>query len=125
MSIFNNRIYGGSAVAAKTGVMRLSGLRQTAKAVELVINTRSNLSSDCEVSPNGNLIYVAESVAGSGVSRWEFNGSTWNLAYSLTDNLPGGAYYVTADFSAGNPVIYAVTTEADNNTIVRFSDTGA
>jgi hypothetical protein len=125
MSIFNNRIYGVSAVAGKTGVMRLSGLPKTAETVEQVINTGSNFSSDCEVSPNGNLIYVAESVGGSGISRWEFNGSTWSLAYSLTDNLPGGAYYVTADFSGANPVVYAVTTESDNNTIVRFTDTGA
>jgi hypothetical protein len=125
MAIFNNRIYGVSAVAGKTGVMRFAGLPTAAETVEQVINTGSNFSSDCEVSPNGNLIYVAESVAGSGISRWEFNGSTWNLAYSLTDHLPGGAYYVTADFSGANPVIYAVTTEADNNQIVRISDTGA
>ena len=31
---------------------------------------------------------------------------------------------MTADFSGANPVVYAVTTEADNNQIVRFSDTG-
>ena len=64
MSIFNNRIYGVSAVAGKTGVMRLSGLPKTAETVEFVINTGSNFSSDCEVSPNGNLIYVADSLAG-------------------------------------------------------------
>jgi hypothetical protein len=125
MAIFNNRIYGVSAVAGKTGVMRFSGLPKTNETVEVVINTGSNFSSDCEVSPNGNLIYVADNLPGTGgVQRWEFNGSTWNLAYTLNNNLPNGAYYVTADFSGANPVVYAVTAEADNNTIVRYSDTG-
>jgi hypothetical protein len=72
------------------------------------------------------VIYVADSLTtgGGGIQRWEFNGSSWNLAYTLSDNLAAGAYYVTADFSGANPVVYAVSTEADNNQIVRFSDTG-
>ena len=32
---------------------------------------------------------------------------------------------MTADFSGSNPVVYAVTAEAENNTIVRYSDTGS
>jgi hypothetical protein len=107
--------------------MRFSGLPKAAETVEFVINTASNFSSDCEVSPNGNLIYVADGLTtgAGGIQRWEFNGSTWNLAYNLNNGLSMGAYYVTADFSGPNPVIYAVTTEADNNQIVRISDTGA
>jgi hypothetical protein len=127
MAIFNGRIYGVSAVSGKTGVMRFSGLPTAAEAVEAVINTGSNFSSDCEVSPDGNVIYVADSLTtgGGGIQRWEFDGSTWNLAYTLNDNLATGAYYVTADFSGAHPIVYAVSTDADNNQIVRFSDTGA
>lgn len=127
MAIFNGRIYGVSAVAGKTGVMRFAGLPTAPETVEAVINTGSNFSSDCEVSPDGNLIYVADSLTtgGGGVQRWQFDGSTWSLAYTLTDGVSAGAYYVTADFSGANPVVYAVTTEADNNQIVRISDTGA
>ena len=128
MAIFNGRLYGVSAVTAKTGVMRFAGLPTAAETVEVVINTGSNFSSDCEVSPDGNLIYVADcnvSGAGGGIQRWQFDGSTWSLAYTLSDSLPGGAYYVTADFSGANPVVYAVTTDQDNNQIVRISDTGS
>jgi hypothetical protein len=126
MSIFNNRIYGVCAVSGKTGVMRFTGMPTAAEAVEQVINTGSNFSSDCEVNPSANLIYVADNLPGTGgIQRWEFNGSTWNLAYTLNNSLPNGAYYVTADFSGPNPVVYAVTAEADNNTIVRYTDTGA
>ena len=45
--------------------------------------TGAGFSSDCEVSPDGNLIYVADSrtgVTGGGVQRWEFGGSSWSLA---------------------------------------------
>jgi hypothetical protein len=84
--------------------------------------------SDCDVSPDGNLIYVADDrtgAAGGGIKRWEFNGTTWSLAYTLNDSLAAGARYVTADFSGANPVVYAVTTEDNNNQIVRIPDTGA
>jgi hypothetical protein len=128
MAIFNGRLYGVSAVTGQTGVMRFAGLPTAAETVEAVINTGSNFASDCEVSPDGNLIYVADSQVasgGGGIQRWQFDGSTWSLAYTLSDSLPGGAYYVTADFSGANPVVYAVTTDQDNNQIVRFSDTGS
>jgi hypothetical protein len=127
MAIFNGRIYGVSAVAGKTGVMRFSGLPTAPETVEQVIDTTSNFSSDCEVSPDGNVIYVADSLTtgGGGIQRWQFDGSTWSLAYTLNDHLAAGAYYVTADFSGANPIVYAVSTEADNNQIVQFSDTGA
>jgi hypothetical protein len=128
MGIFNGRLYGVSAVAGKTGVMRFAGLPTVAESVEVVVNTGSSGSSDCEVSPDTTVIYVADSDAagaGGGIQRWQFDGSNWNLAYTLNDNLPVGAYYVAADFSGATPVVYAVTADAENNQIVRFSDTGA
>ena len=130
MALFNGSIYGVSAVPANPGVMRIAGLPTAPATLEWLIDmtaTGAGFSSDCEVSPNGNLIYVADSRAGAGggVQRWEFDGSNWNLVYTLSDGLGAGAFYVTADFSGANPVVYAVTTEAENNQIVRISDTGA
>ena len=63
--------------------------------------------------------------AGGGVQRWDFDGTSWNIAYTLSVGSGVGARYVTADFSGANPVVYAVTTEDANNQIVRISDTGA
>ena len=127
MLIFNGRLYGVTAVPAHQGVMRFAGLPEAPETVEWLINTHSSFSSDLDVSPDTNVIYIAESVAGGGVARWEFDSSTtnWNLAYTLTDKMPGGAYYLCVEFSGPNPVIYAVTTEADNNQIVKITDTGA
>jgi hypothetical protein len=74
------------------------------------------------------LIYVADDrtgAAGGGVQRWEFNGTSWNIAYTLSVGASVGARYVTADFSGANPVVYAVTTEDANNQLVGISDAGA
>jgi hypothetical protein len=74
------------------------------------------------------LIYVADDrpgASGGGIKRWQFDGTAWSMAYTLNDGLAAGARYVTADFSGANPVVYAVTTEADNNQIVRISDDGS
>ena len=48
--------------------------------------------------------------SGGGIKRYQFDGSTWSLAYTLNNGLDAGARYVMADFSGANPVVYAVTT---------------
>jgi hypothetical protein len=128
MACFNGSLYCVSAVSGKTGVIRLPGLPTAAITLEQLIDTGSNFTSDCDVSPNGTLIYVADNRAGGsggGIQRWEFNGSTWNLVYTLSDNVTAGAYYVAADFSGPNPVLYAITADQENNQIVKFTDTGS
>jgi hypothetical protein len=130
MALFNGSIYGVSAVPANPGVMRISGLPTAPATLEWLIDTTTTgagFSSDCEVSPDGNLIYVADDrtgATGGGIQKWELVGSTWSLAYTLNDGLAAGARYVTADFSGAHPVIYAVTTEDNNNQIVRIPDDG-
>jgi len=127
MALFNGSIYGVSAVADKIGVMRIAGMPRGPATLEWLINSTGDSPSDCEVSPDGNLIYVADDrpgASGGGIKRWEFNGTSWNMVYTLSDGLAAGARYVAADFSGANPVVYAVTTESDNNQIVRISDDG-
>src|SRR5215470_9630123 len=100
--------------------MRIAGLPTAPATLEFLINTGVGNSSDCEVSPDGKLIYVADDrtgATGGGVQRWEFDGSNWILSYTLNDSLAGGARYVTADFTGASPVVYAVTTEMENNQI--------
>jgi hypothetical protein len=130
MSLFNGSIYCVSAVPALNGVLKLDGMPQTAAVANptQLISGSGTASSDLDVSPDGNLIYLADSRPSpdGGIQRWEFdnNSSTWSLAYTLTSGLPNGAYYVTADFSGANPVVYAVTTEDSNNQLVQITDTG-
>jgi hypothetical protein len=128
MAIFNKNIYMAAAVNNLNGVMLINGMPTNAATGTVIIPTASTGTSDCQVSPDGNLIYVADdraSANGGGVQRWHFDGSNWNLDYTLTSNMPNGARYVTADFSGANPVVYAVTGEDPNNKLVSLVDTGA
>jgi hypothetical protein len=116
-------------VGTGNGVLELNGMPTTsATANPTVLFPGSTASSDLDVSPDGNLIYVADSriAPSGGIQRWQFdtNSSTWSLAYTLSDQLPSGAYYVTADWSGANPVLYAITSDDSNNRLVQISDTG-
>ena len=128
IGLFNGNIYCVSAVSGNNGVLKLNGMPKTAAVANpTLLFPGSTSSSDLEVSPNGNIIYVADdrNAPNGGVQRWEFDGASWNRAYTLTNQLVSGARYVTADFSGPTPMLFAVTTEAENNRIVRIVDTGA
>jgi hypothetical protein len=128
MGIFNGSIYGVSAVSGKTGVMKLDGIPTTTNSIQVVVDTGRNFSSDCEVSPDASIIYVADDGAiatGGGVQKWVYDGSAYVLAYTIINGLTTGTRYVTADFAGVNPVIYAVTSEDQNNQLVQIEDTGA
>jgi hypothetical protein len=129
MSVFNGSIYCASAVAAASGILKLDGMPRTAATANpTVLFPGTTGFSDMEVRPDGNLIYVADDRAmpAGGIQRWEFDGSTWNLMYTLDNGFgTAGPRYVTADFSGPNPKIYAITKESDNNRIVRVDDIGA
>lgn len=125
MNIFNNNIYIVGAVNALNGVMMIPGYPTNATAGTVVF-PGSTGSSDCDVSPDGNTIYLADdggSGGGSGVQKWHFDGSSWSQQYILNSGV--GARYVAVDYSGVNPIVFAVTTEDGNNTIVRIVDTGA
>jgi hypothetical protein len=126
IATFNGNIYCVSAVSGNNGVLKMDGLPTTA-VTPTVLFPGSTSSSDLEVSANGNLIYVADSrnSPNGGVQRWEFDGSVWTLAYTLTHGLPEGAQYITADFSGPNPVVYAITAGESNNRLIAIADTGA
>jgi hypothetical protein len=87
------------------------------------------------VSPNGNLIYVADQRAigasGGGVQRYDFDGTNWGLTYTLQIGGQGtgthGPRYVAADFRGANPVVYVTSNDGtfDNNRIIKVVDTGS
>lgn len=130
VGLFNGNIYCAGAVSGSEGVLKIDGMPMTA-ITPTHLFTGSSGTYDLAVSPDGNLIYVADQRAtanGGGVQRWEFDGSNWNLAYTLTDGFgTRGPRYVTADFSGANPVLYATSNDSsfDNNRIVKVVDAGA
>ena len=74
--------------------------------------------------------YVADdrtftgTAAGGGIERWDFNGTSWVLSYTLNaGGTGGGARGLAVDFSTGT--IFATTTETSNNHLTEIVDTGA
>ncbi len=126
IATFNGDIYCVSAVSGNNGVLKLDGMPTTA-ATPNILFPGSTSTSDLEVSPDGNLIYVADdrSPPNGGIQRWEFDGSIWTNVYTLGGGLPQGARHVTADFSGPNPVLYAISSDEGNNRLVTITDTGA
>ena len=64
--------------------------------------------------------------AAGGIQRWDFNGSSWALTYTLGTGAANlGARGLAVDFSGANPVIYATTAEGAANRLITLTDTGA
>jgi len=130
MSLFNGDIYCSGAVAGSTGVLKINGMPTTPTTPTLLFSGSSG-SYDMTVSPDGNLIYLADQrnvLNGGGIQRFEFDGSNWNLAYTITTGFGNlGPRMLTADFSGPNPVIYATCNDQtfENNRLVKIVDTGA
>jgi hypothetical protein len=130
MALFNGDIYCAGAVNGKNGVLKINGMPRVATPPTLLFAGSSG-SFDMVVSPNGNLIYLTDqrNVAnGGGIQRYDFDGNTWTLSYTLTGGFGNlGPRYVAADFSGANPVLYATSNDAsfDNDRLVRVVDAGA
>jgi hypothetical protein len=131
LALFNGDIYGAGAVNGLNGVLKLDGMPTTAATTTNILFAGSSGTFDLMVSPDGNLIYVADQRAvgnNGGLQRWHFNGSTWTLDYTLTTGFGNlGPRYVTGDFSGPNPILYVTSNDQtfDNNRLIRVEDTGA
>ena len=130
MSLFNGNIYCAGAVSGKNGILKIEGM-PTAAAMPTTLFSGSSGTYDMAVSPDGNLIYVADQrnvASGGGIQRWEFDGANWNLVYTLTAGFGNlGPRDVTADFSGADPILYVTSNDNtfDNNRLIRVEDTGA
>jgi hypothetical protein len=82
--------------------------------------------------------YIADdrTVAGGGLQKWTFNGTSWSSSWALLVNgsnaLQGtagtgfaGMRGLSGSFSNGTATLYATTTEATNNRLISIVDTGA
>lgn len=95
----------------------------------LVIATGQTSSPyDFDFNVSMTIAYVADDTAGAagGIQRWDFNGSSWGLSYTLGTGVANvGTRGLAVDFSGANPVIFATTAEGSANRLVALVDTGA
>lgn len=136
--LFNNQLYCTSGSGAFKGISAVgTGMPTTAGQTITVLPGFPNTTAAgpdpyaFEINPAGTIAYVADGrskAAGGGVQRWDYNGASWSLSYTLDSGLTLGVRYLTVDWSNSNPVIYAVTSDAivknqPGNRIVKTTDT--
>jgi hypothetical protein len=130
-AIFGGDLYFSTGSGTTTrGIHAFTGLPTTsgATATQLFDAGGSSSPYGFAVSPSGTLVYVADdrTTAGGGIQRWEFDGSAWNLSYTLgTGAANVGARSLTVDWSGATPVLFAITGESSANRLIRIEDTGA
>ena len=60
---------------------------------------------------------------GGGIQKWTFDGTTWNLAYTLSPGSTTGIRHLLAIEAPAGVVLVGGTTDS-HNSIVRVFDTG-
>ncbi|GAB3890388.1 putative Ig domain-containing protein [Spirosoma agri] len=136
VAVFGGKLYFSTQSGTTLGVYQVgSGLPTTSgqptSVVISTVGTGTGTSSPAGFFFNETttICYIADgrSIAnGGGVQKWVNNGSAWTLAYTLGtgSNSTNGTFGVTADFSGTNPIVYATTTEATANRLIKITDTG-
>ena len=112
------------------GIYSLAGAFPTSAATPTaaILTGSSSSPYDFSFSPSGLIAYIADDTASAagGVQRWENNGGTWTLAYTLGTGVNNiGARGLSVDWSGANPVIYGTSAESTANRIFTITDTGA
>jgi len=123
----NNRVIqdiGGnlyfSTGSGTRGIYSIAGTPTTAGNVATLMFATGGSSSPYDFAFNTGLTlaYVADS--GTGIQRYDFNGTSWALTYTLDSGT--GVDGLAVDFSGANPVIYATTTTGTS--LIGITDTG-
>jgi hypothetical protein len=127
----NGNVAFGNGSAATAGIYGFSGAPTgpaTATALILTAGTGTGSASPYDFAFNSGmtLAYIADdrtTANGGGIQRWDFNGTSWILTYTITSG--GPVRGLAVDFSGTDPVLYATTTENSNNRLIKITDTGA
>ena len=122
-------LYFSTSSGSQHGVWMISGTPTGPGTATVLLNTGSSGSAyDFAFNSQMTLAYVADDTTSSagGIQRWQFNGSTWSLSYTLGTGVNKiGARGLAVDFSGSNPIIYATTAEDTANRLIEITDTGA
>ena len=146
VEIYGGNLYTSSAASTGYGVWQVgTGLATTAgQTSTLLINTGTNSSTygfvlfDTNSDGTNDLAYLADdrASAGGGLQKWVLTGGTWTNSWSVLVNATGatsttaalgfaGIRGLTGTWDALNGAqLFATTTEASNNRVIGFSDTG-
>ncbi|MGZ5567490.1 MAG: beta strand repeat-containing protein, partial [Limisphaerales bacterium] len=134
VDVFGGNMYFDSATNTG-GIFKMTGSPTIAAAnTQLITYPFQNQVNEFAVSSDGQTIYLTSGAigdsAGTGVERWDFNGSIWvsNKVFTYSSGL--GARGLVVDwtgFSGGgasgtNATLYFTTAETNNNKLVKVVD---
>jgi len=136
IEIYNNQLYfstGSSIDFGAIGIYKLTNGLPTSGSSQpyTTVVTYSTASGTggpygFSLSQDGCTLYVAD--AGStgvgsypGISKWTLSGSSFAYQYSFNTNATG----LVVDYANTHPIIYATTTQSQNNSIIKITDTDA
>ena len=135
VGIFNGQLYSSAASGTVLGVVTVgTGVPTTAAQTITELpgfpTTGTHSSYGFSINPTSDVAYVADDGAfgsGGGIQKWTFAASTWTLAYTLlnTGAATTAVRGLLVDWSGGNPVIYATTTTASANALIKVVDAGS
>jgi hypothetical protein len=124
----NGNLFFSTSSGSSHGVWEIPGTPTGAGTASALLNTGSTGSAyDFAFNPAMTIAYVADDTASTagGIQRWDFNGTSWSLTYTLGTGAANiGARGLAVDFSGVTPVIYATTAEATANRLITITDTG-
>ena len=151
VEIYNNQLYATSAASTGYGIWSIgSGLPTTAgtgTVATMAINTGTGGAYGFAMFSTGSqgagvldLAYIADdrAVAGGGLGKWTYNGTSWSNSWSLlvgasgTSTLQSGTGVGFAGIrglagtydSVLGASLYATTTETSNNRLISIFDAG-
>ena len=152
VEIYNNQLYATSAASTGYGIWSIgSGLPTTAgtgTVATMAINTGTGGAYGFAMFSTGSqgagvldLAYIADdrAVAGGGLGKWTYNGTSWSNSWSLlvgasgTSTLQSGTGVGFAGIrglagtydSVLGASLYATTTELSNNRVISIFDSGS
>jgi hypothetical protein len=132
--IGGNLMFSGAPTTGTRGIFGYAGTPTTSQGATLppvIINTGATSSPyDFVINSTLGIAYVSDDTtgAGGGVQRYNWSGSAWTLAYTLSTGAASGARGLAVDFSGSNPLLYVTTSETSTSAANRlgyFSDTGS
>lgn len=92
----------------------------------LLVPGVSNSPFAFQMNTAGNICYVADERDGYGIMKFSLVSGNWVSNYTLGTGWINGARGLAVDWSRpGVPIVYATTTEASANRLIRIVDTGA
>jgi hypothetical protein len=130
IEIFNGQLYYSTASASSgyIGIYALgTGLpTATATAIPFITYPSTNGSGPYgfSISPDECTAYIADdgSTNYPGISKWtKDSAGNWIFQYSNSTQIRG----LVVDYSGINPILYATTTETNDNKIIKITDIGS